>query len=189
MTEWVLPDEPRPVRLMNTIWADRTGVHDDLASASSLRAWLSDVGLPADAADDIDDADLAQAVALRDALRRLAALVTSDDRARAATGLTPERAVATANTALAHVPATRLGLDGHQVVHAAPPSPPDARQALAVVAAEGADLLTGGTALRACDAPGCVLYFVKDHPRRAWCSLGCGNRARAARHYARHRAP
>ena len=35
-------------------------------------------------------------------------------------------------------------------------------------------------------APGCVLYFIKDHPRREWCSTACGNRARAARHYARH---
>jgi hypothetical protein len=41
--------------------------------------------------------------------------------------------------------------------------------------------------LRACQAPGCVLYFVKDHPRREWCSTACGNRARAARHYRRHR--
>ena len=41
--------------------------------------------------------------------------------------------------------------------------------------------------LRACHAPGCVLYFLKDHPRREWCSTACGNRARAARHYRRHR--
>ncbi|HEY0690395.1 MAG TPA: CGNR zinc finger domain-containing protein [Kribbella sp.] len=26
---------------------------------------------------------------------------------------------------------------------------------------------------------------MKDHPRREWCSTTCGNRARAARHYAR----
>jgi predicted RNA-binding Zn ribbon-like protein len=31
------------------------------------------------------------------------------------------------------------------------------------------------------------LYFVKRHPRREWCSAGCGNRARVARHYHRHR--
>ncbi|WP_433236869.1 CGNR zinc finger domain-containing protein [Streptosporangium sp. CA-135522] len=37
--------------------------------------------------------------------------------------------------------------------------------------------------LRACHAPGCVLFFVKDHHRREWCSAACGNRARAARHY------
>ncbi|MCB0944909.1 MAG: CGNR zinc finger domain-containing protein, partial [Mycobacterium sp.] len=51
------------------------------------------------------------------------------------------------------------------------------------------ELLTGPAAvrLRACNAPGCVLYFVKTHPRREWCSEGCGNRVRAARHYQRTR--
>jgi predicted RNA-binding Zn ribbon-like protein len=54
---------------------------------------------------------------------------------------------------------------------------------------ETIELLTGDERprLRACNAPGCVLYFVKDHPRRQWCSNACGNRARAARHYQRHR--
>jgi predicted RNA-binding Zn ribbon-like protein len=41
--------------------------------------------------------------------------------------------------------------------------------------------------LRACGAPGCVLMFVKDHPRREWCSVACGNRARQARLTARRR--
>lgn len=41
--------------------------------------------------------------------------------------------------------------------------------------------------LRACGAPGCVLFFLKDHPRREWCSGACGNRVRAARHYRRQR--
>ena len=41
--------------------------------------------------------------------------------------------------------------------------------------------------LRACPGPGCVLYFVRAHPRREWCSAVCGNRARVARHYQRHR--
>lgn len=40
--------------------------------------------------------------------------------------------------------------------------------------------------LKACLAPGCVLYFMQNHPRREWCSAGCGNRARVARHYRRH---
>ena len=50
-------------------------------------------------------------------------------------------------------------------------------------------LLGGADAarLRACYAPGCVLYFVKTHPRREWCSVACGNRVRAARHYQRAR--
>jgi hypothetical protein len=59
--------------------------------------------------------------------------------------------------------------------------------ALATVATESIDLLAGPDApqLRACYAPGCVLYFVKDHPRREWCSNACGNRSRVARHYAK----
>lgn len=59
----------------------------------------------------------------------------------------------------------------------------------AAIAAEAVELFTGEdrVLLRACYAPGCVLYFVKDHPRREWCSPSCGNRARAARHYRRNR--
>jgi predicted RNA-binding Zn ribbon-like protein len=58
---------------------------------------------------------------------------------------------------------------------------------LAALAADAIELLTGPARadLRACHAPGCVLMFVKDHPRREWCSGACGNRARQARHYRR----
>ncbi|TXS49898.1 CGNR zinc finger domain-containing protein [Streptomyces sp. t39] len=41
--------------------------------------------------------------------------------------------------------------------------------------------------LRACHAPRCVRYFLKDHPRQEWCKPACGNRARVARHHERHR--
>ncbi|MEU8508838.1 CGNR zinc finger domain-containing protein, partial [Streptomyces brevispora] len=37
-------------------------------------------------------------------------------------------------------------------------------------------------ALRACRAPGCILFFVQSGPARQWCSSGCGNRVRVARH-------
>ncbi|GGX59135.1 ABATE domain-containing protein [Streptomyces fructofermentans] len=43
--------------------------------------------------------------------------------------------------------------------------------------------------LRACHAPRCVRYFLKDHPRQEWCKPSCGNRARVARHHERHRRP
>ena len=61
--------------------------------------------------------------------------------------------------------------------------------ALAAVATDAVHLLTvpNATQLRACQAPGCVLYFVKSHPHREWCSEACGNRVRAARHYQRSR--
>jgi predicted RNA-binding Zn ribbon-like protein len=43
--------------------------------------------------------------------------------------------------------------------------------------------------LRACHAPRCVRYFLKEHPRQEWCKPSCGNRARVARHHERHRTP
>ncbi|WP_338900576.1 CGNR zinc finger domain-containing protein [Streptomyces sp. TG1A-60] len=41
--------------------------------------------------------------------------------------------------------------------------------------------------LRACHAPRCVRYFLKEHPRQEWCKPSCGNRARVARHHERRR--
>jgi len=56
-----------------------------------------------------------------------------------------------------------------------------AREAIALLAGDDRE------ALRSCQAPGCVLFFVKTHPRQEFCGPVCGNRARAARHYARHK--
>jgi predicted RNA-binding Zn ribbon-like protein len=185
MAIWVLPAEPRPVRLMNTIWADRAAVYDDLTSVDALRSWLSDTGT---AAPDARQADLTAALSLRGSLRRLAYVVTVDTRPRTLSGLSVEAALATVNEHLALAPPAQLRLTKDAVCYEQSLRPRSARDVLAAVAAEGADLLTANDpCLRACLAPGCVLYFVKDHPRRAWCSPACGNRARAARHYARHR--
>src|SRR6266567_145176 len=61
--------------------------------------------------------------------------------------------------------------------------------ALAIVARASVQLLAGPDRERisACHAPGCVLFFLKERRRRDWCSAACGNRARVARHYRRHR--
>jgi predicted RNA-binding Zn ribbon-like protein len=66
-----------------------------------------------------------------------------------------------------------------------------AQSVLAGLATDAIELLTGPdrSKLRACHAPGCTLYYLKDHPRREWCSNTCGNRARQARHYQRTRRP
>jgi predicted RNA-binding Zn ribbon-like protein len=60
---------------------------------------------------------------------------------------------------------------------------------LALLAQSAIDVLGGDGAgrLRRCEAPGCINYYLKDHPRRAWCSPKCGNRVRVARHYQRRR--
>src|SRR5690349_12811559 len=78
-TMLVLPDEPRPVRLMNTVWADRHGVHEALTVPADLARWLTATGFT-HAEPLVTATDLHTAITLRDALRRLAALTTQDTR-------------------------------------------------------------------------------------------------------------
>lgn len=183
----LLPDEPVPIRLMNTVWADRTGVHDALGTPRELRAWLA----AAYPREQVRGADLDRFRALRDALRRIAALLTADTRpAAASTTRSARQAVAELNRAAALAPTyPQLTLSGGQLrgTRTGPATPAD--RLLSTIAAEAVDLFTGdsGATIRACHAPGCVLYFRQDHPRREWCSAACGNRARVARHYERHR--
>lgn len=185
---WVTPEEPVPVRLMNTIWADRSGVHDALHRREDLSEWLRVVGLTT-ARIAVTRDDLLAALRARDALRRLTALVTEDTRPAAASATNElDEAIHEINAIAAAAPGPRLLLSRGILKQGRTPTSRQAPAALASVATEAIDLLTGPRAglLRACYAPGCVLYFVKDHPRREWCSTACGNRARAARHYARH---
>lgn len=188
---WLLPDEPAPVRLMNTIWADTGGVHDELTDPAVLREWLS-------AVTDYDDSELgetneqelAEALLLRDSLRRLAAYNTGDERPSAQSPVTGlDEAIAAVNAVITDRPQTQLALHDGRLLAVSPPRTSPTRSALAEIGQDAVELLTGPTAvkLRACHAPGCVLYFVRTHPRREWCSEGCGNRVRAARHYQRTR--
>ncbi|MDA0565532.1 CGNR zinc finger domain-containing protein [Streptomonospora sp. S1-112] len=183
----LLPEEPLPVRLMNTVWADRHGRHDDLADIGGLRAWLRRTGLVADPAPTAED--LAAFRRLRAAARRVAAHVTADDRPPA--GDPPDdlgAALADLNADCAAC-SPRLIDTGDGLALRWHPGPRDTDRARAELALAAARLFSGEDAglLRACYGPGCVLYFRGDHPRREWCSAGCGNRARVARHYSRHR--
>lgn len=183
---WLLPDEPVPVRLMNTVWADRYGVHDALRTPADLAGWLAATQLGAGR---VTTGHLAAFRDLRDALRRLAALLTDDGRPTAASPLQVAEAVEAVNRCADAGPARpRLRLHDGQLQRDDAPTGADG--ALATVAREAVALLTDPDDVRlgACHAPGCVLYFVKDHPRRGWCSTACGNRARAARYYQRRRA-
>ena len=187
---WVLPDEPAPVRLMNTIWADARGVHDHLQSPADVAAWFDAVGIDRLGAV-ATPADLTRARALRDAARRLAAYVSGDSREAAVSATESIHvALAAVNAAVLELPAPQLELrDGH-LQSTARARVSAVRAGIAQVAEGTVELLCGSTAgsLRACHAPGCVLYFVKTHPRREWCSVACGNRARAARHYEKVRS-
>jgi predicted RNA-binding Zn ribbon-like protein len=176
---------------MNTIWADTSGVHDDLTTPAALRDWVALVhDQDADALDSPGLDELAEARALRDSLRQLAAFSTDDPRPAAQSPVdTVDDAVAAVNKAATHRPHTQLTMRDGQLQRGNPPHASPTRTALAELAHDAIDLLTGPAAakLRACQAPGCVLYFVKTHHRREWCSEACGNRARAARHYRRIR--
>jgi predicted RNA-binding Zn ribbon-like protein len=186
---WILPDEPPPVRLMSTIWAGADGRHDDLRTATDVDDWLDAVGVDRAGAH-ATEGELVTARALRDAVRTLAAHVTGDDRP----GMAAARAAVAAaldqvNTTAAELPAARLALRDGRLERVLPEGSSPVTTGLAQIAQEAVALLGGEEAgrLRACYAPGCVLYFVKAHPRRAWCSVACGNRVRAARHYQRSR--
>jgi predicted RNA-binding Zn ribbon-like protein len=93
------------------------------------------------------------------------------------------------NAVIADRTQTQLAVRDGQLRAISTPRTSPTRSALAELGQDAVELLTGPTAvkLRACNAPGCVLYFVKTHPRREWCSEGCGNRVRATRHYQRTR--
>ncbi|HEY2225743.1 CGNR zinc finger domain-containing protein [Actinomycetospora sp.] len=189
--------EPWPVELMNTVWADRDGVHDTLEDPEAARAWLESaaagIGGPTPGSKDGRSGrdPLPALRTLRNALRRLAAQACGDTRT-AWTSPTPDadRAIADLNGAVAAAPSwsTLRREEGGGLVRETRTGGPPALAVVSLLAEEGVDLFAGPRAedLRACEAPGCVLYFVKAHPRREWCSSGCGNRARVARHYRRH---
>lgn len=179
--------EPLPIELVNTLHADRRQIVDGLTTPDDLAAWLR--SHVSEFRTDVAAAGgerLGEFHELREALRQLfqATLAPTQPPATAVATLNRMSATAPAltqlvwpNTGEPRIAVTREGSD-------------PAAAALAKVAQAGIELLGGPNRerLRACHAPGCVLYFLKDHPRRAWCSAGCGNRARAARHYQRHRS-
>jgi len=182
----LVPGERPAVLLMDTVYADRTGLRDSLTSLEDLRRFLASLpeGAPAGR---VTSADLGRVRQLRDALRRLAADVTGDDRPHARAELDEHEAVAVVNTALAGAapPVLQRVAGRWRLV---PERRRNVDAVLAELATDGAELVADPAGpLRACRAPGCVLYFVKDHPRREWCGVTCGNRVRAARHYARVR--
>ena len=189
---WALPGEPAPVRLMNTIWADTAGVHDALTTPAALRDWLVTVyHRDPDAFRDPRPDELAEAKLLRDSVRQLAAFSTDDPRPAAQSPVdSVDDAVAAVNRAVTQLPHARLVMQAGRLHRDRCTATSPTRVALAELAHDSIDLLTGSgaTKLRACQAPGCVFYFVRSHPRREWCSETCGNRARAARHYRRIRA-
>jgi predicted RNA-binding Zn ribbon-like protein len=174
--------------LANTVYMSRGKDLDALVGPADLQKWTAKLTprLPispsAGWADGLaaDDADLEEFRTLRDAIRSVAADVV--------TGKPPAAMhVEAMNAAAARAPrrpVLSLGPDGS--LHKDAVSDATTMQTVLSALADDAIDLFGGNRrqlLRACQAPNCPAYFLKDHARREWCGPSCGNRVRAARAY------
>jgi predicted RNA-binding Zn ribbon-like protein len=154
---------------------------DALGTPSGAGQWLVDHGLaPADAG--LQEICAARLRSLREQVRALLAAQIGGHPA-------PTTALTAVNDALTQVPtASPLGWDAVRGMHRTAPHPIDqiVDHALGILAADTADLLTGPDAerLTACPSTPCNRYLLRAG-RRHWCSIRCGDRARAARAYAR----
>ncbi|MEU0409331.1 ABATE domain-containing protein [Streptomyces griseorubiginosus] len=172
------------------------GVADDLSGPAGLTAWVRDHAddLPVPAGFVADAATLAAVRDLRAAVRALFAHAVrpgAPSPADAARLMRVPEAVERLNTAAARmptVPVLHWAEDAEPVV--LPRPLPEGADLTAVLAQAATAFLAGADRrrLRACHAPRCVRYFLKDHPRQEWCKPSCGNRARVARHHERHKA-
>lgn len=186
--------EPLPVELMNTVRGGRGEIRDALVGDAAVLSWLNameDRILAESGAHTIafslEDAQVVAGDlrALRDALRCLAAEVTEDPRPPTS-GMAHTRAVTTINT-LARARAELVWPVNGEPSRAATARGSQARLTVGLIARQAIDFFGGPERhqLRACLASHCVLFFVKEHPRREWCTPKCGNRARVKRHYDR----
>ncbi|MEV0118554.1 ABATE domain-containing protein [Streptomyces sp. NPDC050844] len=154
---------------------------DLLGTPAAANQWLFAHDLaPADAG--LQEMCTAQLRTLREQIRSLLA-------ARVEGCPPPVSALTAVNEALTRAPAATLlhwTPEGGLYRAASHPVTQIVERALATLAADAADLLTGPDAdrLTACGSAPCNRYLLR-HGRRHWCSTRCGDRARAARAYAR----
>ncbi|WP_369255333.1 ABATE domain-containing protein [Streptomyces sp. R35] len=171
------------------------GVADDLTDPAGLTAWVQahPDALPGADRFVADPVTLTAVRDVRAAVRALFARAVrpGEPSPADATRLLPvPQAVERLNTAAALVPTVPVlgwAEDGDPVVRQeavgadAPLPAVLARAAVTFLASPDRQRL------RACHAPRCVRYFIKEHPRQEWCKPSCGNRARVARHHERHK--
>ncbi|GIH25248.1 hypothetical protein Aph01nite_35580 [Acrocarpospora phusangensis] len=199
-TSATLLGEPLPIELMNTYGMVRGEPHDAVSDNAAMAAWLravegrirSEAGGTADSL--VWDEAAVRPIAtrlrnLRDALRLLAAEATGVSWPPAASSvITTRRDALDAMNALAPAWPELVWPAGEQPARMLRTPGTPGELALFLIAHQGVELFASPSRerLRACRAPGCLLFFLKEHPRREWCSPICGNRARVARHYHRH---
>ncbi|MFJ8727961.1 CGNR zinc finger domain-containing protein [Streptomyces sp. NPDC001953] len=178
-------DEHLSIALANSAIALPGGLTVDLLGTSEQsNQWLTERGLaPVDAG--MREMCASQLRSLREQIRSLFASHASGLPAH-------PTAITAVNDAMTRVPtAPLLQWDDRTGPYRTIPHPTTAMvdHALATLAADAADLLTGPDAARltACGSTPCNRFLLR-HGRRHWCSTRCGDRARAARAYARRSA-
>ncbi|WP_262852467.1 CGNR zinc finger domain-containing protein [Mumia quercus] len=169
-----LAGEPLGLDLVNTVWVADGGPHDLLDTSEGVRVFLEEHGLEP-VPKRLEAATRARLLEAREAIRR-----------HLLHGNTPAvwrdlNRVLGSGRSTPHVTNDEL----HWV--SATERPEDAPAWRAVLSY--AELVTSKPdRIRRCAGPGCVLHFYDRSRRgdRQWCSMaGCGNRAKAARHYSR----
>lgn len=168
-----LTGEPLGIDLLNTTWRGASGVVDLLADVAGTRAWLDEVAIESPPS----EACRAALIVAREAIR----------------GHVDHPESGSARAALNEVLTWGFSRPvlGVYCVRTEFAAEDPARLPGWLAAADYARLVsTTPDRIRRCAHPDCVLYFVDTSARgtRRWCSMaGCGNRAKAARHYARTR--
>jgi predicted RNA-binding Zn ribbon-like protein len=169
----ILEGEPLAVDLVNTLWIERGELVDALADVEGVRTWIDLEGIDCPA----NECARQALVEARTAIREHIAAPESPS-ARAAL-----------NTVLGWGFRRPVVVAGG-VVAEAETDDPDARAAW-LAAVNYADLLAAASGrFGRCAHEQCVLHFYDAGARglRRWCSMAiCGNRAKAARHYAKSR--
>ncbi len=158
---------------------------DFLVQPGGLSGWLELESERLESWAPVTESDLSEFRALRAAVRELFDALLSGSAP-------PESGLREINAASARGP-TYPELDDFGAgprVRTRSAAPASSASSLAAVARSTIDFASGPDReqLRVCGAPGCPRLFVATNPRRRWCSESCGNRARVARHYERHRA-
>lgn len=171
--------EHSSLALVNTEFELPGGPYEGLPDGLAAGRWLRERGLGP--VGSVTQAELRRLRLLREAVRAVFSAHIAGERPA-------EQALDCFNEALAAAPGVRelaWSATGPRLVVGERPGT-RMEAVLSQLAEDGVDLLTGTSAakLSACGAQGCTRLFIRSHAARRWCSDRCGNRVRAARHYA-----
>jgi predicted RNA-binding Zn ribbon-like protein len=177
-----LTGESLALDLANTMVGAPDGEADLLQTPGALRAWL---------AAERDRLDIPDGEIDLGAVKTLRAHITDAIQAARVGTPPPSTALRALTAALRNAPPYQeLGWNGDAVTITARRRGPSTAILLAQFADDAAALLASPAIrlVRHCEGPGCRMLFLPANPRRRWCSPAiCGNRARVARYYQRHK--